>query len=123
MSPGGLADEINRLYDENKNKYNFLINWDAVKMNQKRLVDIAGIIGGKKVSKILFNYSKDYKYWNHGMPDLILWDKESGRVKFSEVKSETDVLSEVQVAWLNFFTENDIDCEVCYINRPNDEQE
>lgn len=29
------------------------------------------------------------------MPDLILWCKDTGRVKFSEVKSENDKLSDV----------------------------
>lgn len=29
------------------------------------------------------------------MPDLILWDAKTQRVKFSEVKSENDRLSEV----------------------------
>ena len=44
---------------------------------------------------MLENYSKDYKYWNHGMPDLILWDSSRDIVIFSEVKSENDKLSEV----------------------------
>jgi hypothetical protein len=70
---------------------------------------------------ILSNYCKDYKYWNHGMPDLILWSQtnDSGQkiAKFSEVKSESDRLSEVQIAWLNFFTENNIGAELCLINR------
>lgn len=51
------------------------------------------------------------------MPDLILWCKDTGRVKFSEVKSENDKLSDVQIAWLNFFKANDINAEACYINR------
>ena len=52
------------------------------------------------------------------MPDLILWDKT--RVKFSEVKSETDRLSEVQRAWIAFMSQNKIDVEVCYVNRPHE---
>ena len=64
---------------------------------------------------ILKNYAIDYKNWNHGMPDLILWNKD--RVLFSEVKSENDRLSDVQIAWLNFFTVNGIEAEACYINR------
>lgn len=48
------------------------------------------------------------------MPDLILWNK-SG-VKFSEVKSTNDRLSEYQKAWLQYFGDNNIDCEVCLVN-------
>ena len=51
------------------------------------------------------------------MPDLILWCKETDRVKFSEVKSENDHLSEVQIAWLIFFKQHGIEAEACYINR------
>jgi len=57
------------------------------------------------------------------MPDLILWSAEKGTAKFSEVKSESDRLSEVQISWLNFFRENDIQAEVCYINRQTQAEE
>jgi len=63
------------------------------------------------------NYCKDYKYWNHGMPDLILWDPTTGRVKFSEVKSENDRLSEVQRAWIAYLSQSKIEVEVCLVNR------
>jgi hypothetical protein len=79
------------------------VHWDAVKLNKKRLGEIGSVIGGVRLSKILRNYCVDYKHWNHGMPDLILWCKASNRVKFSEVKSENDRLSDVQIAWLHFF--------------------
>ena len=116
MDKERLAQEINAKYALHKHKYNALVRWDSLKLTQKRLVEIATALGGHAVSKILENYCKDYKYWNHGMPDLILW-KEGGGAKFSEVKSESDRLSEVQIAWLNFFNENGIEAEVCYINR------
>lgn len=51
------------------------------------------------------------------MPDLILWDSATGRVKFSEVKSETDRLSEVQRAWIAYLSTIKVDIEVCYVNR------
>jgi hypothetical protein len=55
---------------------------------------------------MMSNYCKDFKYWNHGMPDLILWDAKTQRVKFSEVKSENDRLSEVQRAWIAFLSQS-----------------
>ena len=67
------------------------------------------------MSLILKNYAVDYKNWNHGMPDLILWNKD--KVMFSEVKSENDRLSDVQISWLNFFKSANIEAEACYINR------
>ena len=117
MSKEELDNEITTKHNLHKNKYNSFVNWDSVRLTPKRLSEITSIIGGKGVSKILENYAVDYKYWNHGMPDLILWNSSMEAAKFSEVKSENDRLSEVQVAWLNFFNENGIEAEVCYINR------
>ena len=51
------------------------------------------------------------------MPDLILWDPRTGRVKFSEVKSENDRLSEVQRAWIAYLSTSKIEVEVCLVNR------
>ncbi len=51
------------------------------------------------------------------MPDLILWDPSTGRVKFSEVKSENDRLSEVQRAWIAYLSQSQIEVEVCLVNR------
>ena len=117
MSKEDLDKEINSQYNLHKNKYNAFVQWESVRLTPKRLSEIASIIGGKGLSKILENYCIDYKYWNHGMPDLILWSSSQDTAKFSEVKSENDRLSEVQVAWLNFFNLNGIKAEVCYINR------
>jgi Fanconi-associated nuclease 1 len=110
-------------YETNKNKFNTLISWDSLRLNKKRLMEIGVVIGGNRLSKIIGNYCRDYKFWNHGMPDLILWDSKTGRVKFSEVKSETDRLSEVQKAWIAFFSQNGIDVEVCYVNRDKEDDE
>ena len=117
MSKEDLESEVDTKFNLHKNKYNAFVNWDSIRLTPKRLGEIASIIGGKGLSKILKNYCIDYKFWNHGMPDLILWNNSLGTAKFSEVKSENDRLSEVQAAWLNFFNENGIKAEVCYINR------
>jgi hypothetical protein len=104
------------------------VSWDSQRINKKNLCEIASIFGGVKLSKLMINYCIDYKYckyWNHGMPDLILWDSAQGIVKFSEVKSENDRLSEVQRAWIAYMSQNGIDVDVCYVNRlpHNDDNE
>ena len=57
------------------------------------------------------------------MPDLILWNPKTKTVKFSEVKSENDRLSEVQKAWLAYMSQNEIQCEVCLVNWDTDGRE
>ena len=95
MSQDKLFKEITKSFELHKNKYNSLVQWDSLKLSCKRLAEIGSIIGGNRLSKLLRNYCIDYKYWNHGMPDLVLWCKDTNRIKFSEVKSETDRLSDV----------------------------
>jgi hypothetical protein len=47
------------------------------------------------------------------MPDLILWREKDQRVKFVEVKSEADVLSDQQKAWISNITHMDVEVELC----------
>ena len=95
MTADELKDEISAKYDMHKHKYNALVRWDSLKLTQRRLGQICAALGAHAVSRIVMNYCKDFKYWNHGMPDLVLWSAEKQQAKFSEVKSESDRLSEV----------------------------
>ena len=121
-----IREEVERSWERNLNKFNSLVDWSSLRLHKRRLQEIAGIIQGARMAKILKNYAEDYKFWNHGMPDLILWDTDTDRVKFCEVKSENDRLSEVQKAWLAHMSSSQIHCEVCFINskaRPEDVEE
>jgi hypothetical protein len=73
MTNEELADEVTTKYNTHRNKYNSLVNWESTRLTLKRLVEIGSILGGLRLSKMLENYSRDFKYWAHGMPDLILW--------------------------------------------------
>ena len=50
-----------------------------------------------------------------GFPDLTLWNPETQKCKFVEVKSPNDRLSSAQKIWLDYLMKNDIDCEVCNV--------
>ena len=73
LDSAGVAEEIAASYKKNRHKYNSFVKWDSIKLTQRRITEIACCLGGRQLSLILRNYCKDYKYWNHGMPDLILW--------------------------------------------------
>ena len=88
-----------------------------MEFTKERLGTVARLLGGKRLSAIMGNYCRDYKQWNHGMADLVLWNSSDGRIKWSEVKSENDRLSDVQKSWIVFMSKNNIDVEVCYVNR------
>jgi fanconi-associated nuclease 1 len=68
-----------------------------------------------KVAHILDRYARDFGGWSHGMPDLFLWNKDTGEAKFVEVKSETDRLSDMQKAWIAYLTQGMIKVEVWYV--------
>ena len=46
MSENDLITLISKNYDENKNKYNFFVSWDSLRLTKKRLCEIASIVGG-----------------------------------------------------------------------------
>ena len=92
------------------------MRWDAVRLGKDRLVTLSKLLGGLRIAKILEKYARDYKFWNHGMPDLLLWSTDLNIIRFSEVKSENDKLSEVQRAWLSWLSRSGIDCEICLVN-------
>ncbi|CAI2371364.1 unnamed protein product [Moneuplotes crassus] len=117
MTPEELRDEIEILWETHKYKHNCAISWDSISFSKEKLKDIIPCMGGDILAKIVKKYCYDYKNWNHGMPDLLLWNPEEKKIKFSEVKSEFDKLSEVQKGWLEYLSQCGIHAEACYINR------
>ena len=117
MSPEEISEEVRILWETHKYKHNWAINWDSINFSQKKLMDITACMGGEVIARILKKYCYDYKNWNHGMPDLLLWNSKTRKIKFSEVKSEFDNLSDVQKGWLEYLSKCGIHVEVCYVNR------
>jgi Fanconi-associated nuclease 1 len=48
--------------------------------------------------------AQEYGQRGGGMPDLFLWHTERKEVKFAEVKSENDRLSDTQRLWIHVLT-------------------
>ena len=96
--------------------HNLLVNWDHMKLNMERLSLILYCMGSKLVCMFFKFLAQDYKTWCYGMPDLILWREDEKRVKFVEVKSEADHLSDQQKAWISNITHMDVEVELCQIS-------
>lgn len=71
-----------------------LVNWDDLKLTRDRMASIIYCMGGKLLSMFFKKLALDFKMWCFGMPDLVLWREDKKAIKFVEVKSETDNLSE-----------------------------
>ena len=51
---------------------------------------------------------------------MVLWETGANRrCIFVEVKGPGDKLSDKQIVWLDWFGENGIECEVCYVKGKN----
>ena len=115
MNEAELKQEIEDLWEIHYGTLNQTINWDSIKFSKIKLTDIVVWFGGKRISHIISNYAKDLKHWSHGLPDLILWNINTKEVKFSEVKSETDRLSNVQKAWIVHLSNGCIPVELWHV--------
>ncbi|CAI2380430.1 unnamed protein product [Moneuplotes crassus] len=115
MGDEDIEDQINTLWDSYNGTINCIIEWDSIKFSKIKLIDISKCLGGKNISHILLKYAYDWRSWSHGLPDLFLWNIDTKRAKFSEIKSETDRLSDIQKAWIAYLSKGGIKIEVCYL--------
>ena len=72
-------------------------------------------MGGKLIAMFFKKLAIDFKAWSFGMPDLVLWREDKKAIKFVEVKSETDNLSEQQKCWLVNITNVGVECDLCWV--------
>lgn len=101
---------LEKVWDENFGIQNACIRWDTYSLGE--LIKIAKLIGGKVLSCIFERLSKNMKDLK-GMPDLILY-KDDG-MRFCEVKSQRDHLSDHQKIWINILIQNGANVDVCHV--------
>ncbi|XP_013187782.2 fanconi-associated nuclease 1 isoform X2 [Amyelois transitella] len=80
--------------------------------------NISGVsrcLGGARTAAVCRRLAADYRRSHCGFPDLALWHGCSGRIKFVEVKTDTDKPSMKQIQWMNYLLQNDIEVEFCYV--------
>jgi len=71
----------------------------------------------KCIAMIVSLYAENFKAWNGGLPDLMLWKELDGCnfTRFIEVKGPGDMLSERQRAWIDKLTSINADVIVCKV--------
>ena len=74
MKSEEIQFELDKVWKNNCNKFNDFVNWSSTRLTINKLKLISSLLGGEKLAAILKNYTVSYKFWNHGMPDLILWN-------------------------------------------------
>jgi len=105
---------LNRAYTANLNVCS-IVSWDRFRGPQ-HLAGLVSCMPPSKVSLMLGRMIKDHRTFRSGLPDLTLWNPESGEMKFVEVKGPGDKLSYKQILWIRFFLKIGVPTEVCHVD-------
>jgi Fanconi-associated nuclease 1 len=109
----GNAERLIREVDgrERQNKTCVIgLSWD---FELDDLLQIVSCFDSTALATICKVMAQEYRQRGGGMPDLFLWNPERKQVKFSEVKSENDRLSDTQRLWIHVLTGAGIEVELC----------
>ncbi|EFR03137.1 coiled-coil domain-containing protein MTMR15 [Nannizzia gypsea CBS 118893] len=77
------------------------------------LLEIAQCFRGEALATICQVMAQEYQQRGGGIPDLFLWRMDTNEVMFSEVKSESDRLSDTQRLWIHVLTGAGVKVELC----------
>jgi fanconi-associated nuclease 1 len=110
---GVATDLIKKVWTEHFEKETCVIGLDW-SYSFEDLIEIAALFNGQALASICKVLVQDYGSRGGGMPDLFLWHPEQKEVKFSEVKSENDRLSDTQRLWIDVLTSAGLKVELCH---------
>ncbi|KAL4792795.1 VRR-NUC domain-containing protein [Aspergillus venezuelensis] len=77
------------------------------------LLEIASCFSGEALAAICKIMAEEYAARGGGVPDLFLWSLERKEVRFVEVKSEKDRLSDTQRLWIHVLLGAGVKVELC----------
>ncbi|OCK81230.1 hypothetical protein K432DRAFT_326684 [Lepidopterella palustris CBS 459.81] len=77
------------------------------------LLDIVTCFQGEALAVVCKVMAQEYGQRGGGVPDLFLWHMEKKEVKFAEVKSENDRLSDTQRLWIHVLSGAGVTVELC----------
>jgi Fanconi-associated nuclease 1 len=103
ISNGQAATLIQRIWTEHNERQTCVVGLDwSYPLDD--LLEIASLFPGEALASVCKVMAQEYGQRGGGMPDLFLWHPERGEVKFVEVKSENDRLSDTQRLWIHVLT-------------------
>lgn len=90
------------------------VDWDLVEEGE--IVEIVRCLGGTALSVICHLLCEDYAGRSSGGPDLFLWNGDTGKCKFVEVKGPGDTLQENQKLWIDVLLRAGAAVELCSVH-------
>ncbi|KAI0225959.1 Fanconi-associated nuclease 1 [Lamellibrachia satsuma] len=109
-----LSAMLERSWEAHKDTSCFGLSWDRF----TALEEAQGLLeclGGRVVAGILERLIRDLRHTTGGMPDLVVWNTRTKKVKLVEVKGPGDRLSTKQILWLDYLHRLPVDAEVCHV--------
>ncbi|QDS67880.1 hypothetical protein FKW77_008026 [Venturia effusa] len=103
IANGDATMLIKQVYDAHHEKQTCVIGLDW-SYDIDDLLEIAEFFDGDALSTICKVMAQEYSVRGGGVPDLFLWHPEKREVRFAEVKSENDRLSDTQRLWIHVLT-------------------
>jgi Fanconi-associated nuclease 1 len=119
ISNGDAPAIMQRIYDAHHERRTCVVGLDWT-YDFLDLIEIAHCFDGEALATVCKVMAQEYGQRGGGVPDLFLWrtaDEGEGRVKgevkFSEVKSENDRLSDTQRLWIHVLSGAGVRVELC----------
>lgn len=126
ISNGDAENIIQRVYAENHERRTCVVGLDWT-YDVNDLQEIARCFDGEALATVCKVMAQEYGQRGGGVPDLFLWrvdgaeegneesegERLKGEVKFAEVKSENDRLSDTQRLWIHVLSGAGVRVELC----------
>lgn len=117
ISNGDAESIIRRVYGEHHERRTCVVGLDWT-YNVNDLLEIARCFDGEALATVCKVMAQEYGQRGGGVPDLFLWkvddeERKKGEVKFAEVKSENDRLSDTQRLWIHVLSGAGVNVELC----------
>ncbi|KAF2795813.1 hypothetical protein K505DRAFT_272593 [Melanomma pulvis-pyrius CBS 109.77] len=117
ISNGDAASIIRRIYTEHHERRTCVVGLDWT-FAIEDLLEIAQCFEGQALATVCKVMAQEYGQRGGGVPDLFLWKmgedgNGKGEVKFAEVKSENDRLSDTQRLWIHVLSGAGVMVELC----------
>ncbi|KAF2435733.1 hypothetical protein EJ08DRAFT_729608 [Tothia fuscella] len=101
ISNGDAKSLIKKVWDEHSERKTCVVGLDWT-YDIGDLLEIAEYFDGQALATVCKVMAQEYR--GGGLPDLFLWHPDKKQVKFAEVKSENDRLSDTQRLWIHVLT-------------------
>jgi fanconi-associated nuclease 1 len=89
------------------------VQWDVFSL--ETLLEVVSCISARSLAGICRLFAEDFRHRTSGLPDLVLYNLKSHSVKFVEVKSEHDRLSDKQRIWIHELVSLGLAVEVLHV--------